>query len=109
MAGIPLGFDFNRTSPNPIDSSMVLSKAEMLAIEDNKMPDVYFAVCKEDKQMYIYDKSATPNVTTGKFSVLSPGTTYTAGDGIDITNDVISADFATDTEIENIVTLVFGS
>lgn len=37
------------------------------------------------------------------------GETYTAGDGIDITNNEISADFATDTEIANILTLVFGS
>lgn len=37
------------------------------------------------------------------------GKTYTAGDGIDITNDVISADFATDAEVEAIVTSVFGA
>lgn len=154
---ILLDFDFERTSPNPIDSSFVLTKAEMLAIDDNKMPDKYFAVCKDDGAFYLYDKSATPSATTGKFTELKGGgsgeegktytmdwdesaheltltdgttpqnleltglqgeltagsnisivedpytgatvisstgggSTYTAGNGIDITNDVISAD-----------------
>lgn len=37
------------------------------------------------------------------------GASYTAGTGIDITNNVISADIATATEVENICNQVFGS
>lgn len=70
---IPLGFDFKRTSPNPIDSSFVLSKEEMLAVNDNVMPEVYFATCKDDKKFYIYDKSATPSAETGKFREFKSG------------------------------------
>lgn len=196
MAGIKLDFGFERTADEPIDASQTLSKAEMLAMDDSKMPNVYFAVCKDDKKMYVYDKSATPSAETGKFSVYGGGGTsgalkairgttttteiieainagrdilvywtaaddsprlvtkvdidspylvylscvftttsgdtyanlfrvhtdvettwtyesrklnYAKGDGIDITNNVISADFATDAEIEAIVTSVFGA
>lgn len=92
MAGIKLDFPFSRTASEPIDGSFTLSKEEMLAVKDNEMPAVYFAVCKDDKQFYIYDKSATPNSETGKFSVLETGSTYTGGTGITITGTEISAD-----------------
>lgn len=70
---IKLDFGFERTADEPIDSSQVLTKAEMLAIDDSKMPDTYFAVCKDDKKFYIYDKSATPSAETGKFKKLDGG------------------------------------
>lgn len=54
----------------PIDERLVLTKAEMLAINENTMPDVYFATCKDDGKFYIFDKSNTTSETTGKFKEL---------------------------------------
>ena len=33
---------FHRTSANPVDESMALTKAQMLAVNDNLMPAYYF-------------------------------------------------------------------
>ena len=74
---------FERTGPFPIDDTLVLSKAEMLAVTDAKMPEKYFAVCKDDGKMYVYDKFATPNANTGKFTIASGGGT---SDFNDLTN-----------------------
>lgn len=54
----------------PIDERLVLTKAEMLAINDSTMPDVYFSACKDDGKFYIYNKSNTASETTGKFKEL---------------------------------------
>ena len=73
MAGTKRGMPYERTGPFPLDDTFVLSKAEMLTVDDLKMPDVYFAACSDDKQFYMYDKSATPSAETGKFKVLEGG------------------------------------
>lgn len=73
MDGIEVGFQFVRKSANPIDATLVLTKAQMVSIDDNLMPEVYFAACKDDKKLYIYDKSATPSTETGKFKKLEGG------------------------------------
>lgn len=64
---------FERTGRFPIDKSMLLTKAEMVATVDSNMPEYYFAVCSDDGKFYIYDKSATPSTETGKWSVLEGG------------------------------------
>lgn len=76
MAGIKVGLAFERTSMEPIDETFTLSKAQMLAINDSFMPDKYFAVCKDDGKFYLYDKQATPNAETGKFTLQQGGGTY---------------------------------
>lgn len=76
MAGIKVGLGFERTSTDPIDLSITLSKAEMLAVQDNQMPDNYFAICKDDGKLYLYDKNATPNAETGKYTLHQSGGTY---------------------------------
>ena len=73
MDGIEVGFSFVRKSANPIDATLVLTKAQMVSIDDNLMPEVYFAACKDDKKLYIYDNSATPSTETGKFKKLEGG------------------------------------
>lgn len=70
---------FERTSSNPIDATLALTKAQMLATNDNLMPSKYLTVCQDDGQIYLYDKSATANSTTGKFTVFSGG----SGSGAD--------------------------
>lgn len=64
---------FHRTSANPIDDTLALTKAEMLNVNDNLMPSKYLTVCQDDGQIYLYDKSATPSVETGKFVLFEAG------------------------------------
>ena len=53
----------------PIDERLVLTQAEMLAINENTMPDVYFATCKDDGKLYLYNKNNSFNDITGYFSL----------------------------------------
>lgn len=63
---------FKLSTREAVDNRLVLSKAEMLAIKDSQMPDKYFAVCKDDGCLYLYDKSrVTVNGETGKFEKFS--------------------------------------
>lgn len=64
---------FQRTSANPIDESMALTKAQMLAVNDNLMPAYYFTICQDDGEVYLYDKTATPDEETGKFKKFAGG------------------------------------
>lgn len=64
---------FHRTSANPIDDTLALTKAEMLTVNDNLMPSKYLTVCQDDGQIYLYDKSATPSAETGKFILFEAG------------------------------------
>lgn len=73
MAGTKRGMPFERTGPFPIDDKFVLSNEEMLAVDDQKMPEKYFAVNTDDGKFYLYDKSATASAETGKYSVLEGG------------------------------------
>lgn len=74
---------FQRTSANPVDETMALTKAQMLAVDDNLMPNKYFTVCQDDGALYLYDKSATASAETGKFAKFEP-----KGDtGVDITKE----------------------
>lgn len=144
MNGIEVGFPFVRKSANPIDASLTLTKEQMLAVNDNLMPEYYFTICQDDGDLYLYDKNATPDAETGKFSKLEGGggggssdytdltnkpqingvtltgnkslsdlgitdTTYTAGDGLLLTGTTFSTNDATDAEVANMLTAVFGS
>lgn len=82
---------FHRTSANPVDESMALTKAQMLTVNDNLMPDYYFTICQDDGDIYMYDKSATPSVTTGKFSKLETGGGGGGGTGVVITETLTSS------------------
>lgn len=63
--GIPQGFIL--TSNEPIDSRLVLTKAQMLGMIDAKMPDTYFAVCADDGELYIFQAENEKDNNTGKF------------------------------------------
>lgn len=58
---------FQRTSSNPIDETLTLTKAQMLTVNDNLMPNKYFTICQDDGFIYIYDKSNPADPETGKF------------------------------------------
>lgn len=68
---------FHRTSANPVDESLALTKAQMVATNDNLMPSKYLTVCQDDGKIYLYDKTNESDVTTGRFRVFEGGSTIT--------------------------------
>ena len=65
----------------PLDTRQVLTKKEMLEINDNYMPDVYFALCRDNGKFYIYRKDNTyVSEETGKF-ILVDDTVYSIDGG----------------------------
>lgn len=70
---INLSQAFHRTSANAIDETLTLTKAEMLAVNDNLMPSKYLTVCQDDGYIYLYDKEATASQTTGKYTKFEGG------------------------------------
>lgn len=65
---------FELLTREAIDNRLVLSKAEMLSVNDNQMPDTYFAVCTDDKKLYVYNKDSNPSEETGKFTLYNGST-----------------------------------
>lgn len=55
MIKLVQGFDV--CSPLPIDGRILLTRKEMNEIDDNIMPNRYFAICKDDGKIYLYDKN----------------------------------------------------
>lgn len=73
MIKIIQGFDVG--SPLPIDGRILLSKEEMLNIDDNIMPDRYFCICEDDEDnglLFLYDKNAPKDDVTGRFHKAVP-------------------------------------
>ena len=68
---IKINSEFAVGAPVPIDSLLTLSYTQMLSMNDNIMPDVYLAICKDDGKIYVYNKTNTPNIKTGKFIKLN--------------------------------------
>ena len=64
---------FHRTSSNPVDETMALTKAQMLTVNDNLMPAYYLTICQDDGYIYLYDKTATADPSTGKFKKFEGG------------------------------------
>lgn len=60
---------FQINSAVPIDTRIMLTKNEMLNVDENLMPDVYFAICTDGK-FYLYNKTNSKDPATGKFRVL---------------------------------------
>jgi hypothetical protein len=90
---------FKRTSKNPIDETFALTKAQMLTVNDNLMPDYYFTVCQDDGCFYLYDKSATASQTTGKFAKFEGGTDSLAFGYLNATNGKFYKESTYTTEI----------
>lgn len=62
---------FNVGASVPIDTRIVLTKAEMLATNDNVMPVTYFAICSDDGGFYLYNKNINDidlDPDTGKYT-----------------------------------------
>ena len=67
MISLPQGFKVS--SSEPIDARILLTKEEMKNINQNIMPDIYFALCKDDGKLYLYNKNNSFNDVTGYFSL----------------------------------------
>ena len=65
---INLPSGLNITTDEAVDSRILLTKEQMKNMADAKMPDKYFCICLDDSNLYIYNKNATPNEVTGKFT-----------------------------------------
>lgn len=66
---LPQGFDVQ--SRQAIDSRILLSKVDMLAVVDRFMPTKYIAICLDDGKFYLYDKETTSiSEETGKFKLI---------------------------------------
>lgn len=65
---IPVSIDV--VSANPIDTRLILSKDEMFDTIDVKMPDVYFTICRDDGNLYIYNKQNEIDPDTGKYRLV---------------------------------------
>ena len=99
---IKVGQAFERTSAQPIDTTLTLTKTEMLNVNDNLMPSYYFTICQDDGKIYLYDKTAAASVVTGKFKKFEGGsggsgaeiyhTTATLSETINDTTVVLAAD-----------------
>ena len=79
---IKISTGFSIGSKDLIDDRLVLSKAQMLALNENTYPEQFFCLCSDDNKIYVYNSSNTPNDITGKF-VVYVGTDGTTGVSID--------------------------
>ena len=114
---------FHRTSANAVDDTLTLTKAQMLAVNDNLMPSKYLTICQDDGKLYVYDKSATPSVETGKFkrygghdieddqgTAVTPRDVLQFGDGFDVSDDstnaktVVEPSLMDSTDMDDVVT-----
>lgn len=90
---------FKLSTRDAIDNRLLLTKAEMKAMNDNQMPDKYFAVCKDNGCLYLYDKSRVTNDSeTGKFEQFSSSVIESIsvnGEVLPITNKNVDLPLAT--------------
>ena len=96
---ISLGTGFSIGSKDLIYDKFVLTKDEMLNINENTYPDQFFTLCSDDDCMYTFNISNPVNAETGKFRVV-------VGSG---TGDVdLTGLFMTETEITTMLDDVFS-
>lgn len=63
------GLVINDEEGAPVDARLVLTKQEMLEIDDNYyMPEVYLTICSDDGKLYIYNVNNPEDSETGKFA-----------------------------------------
>jgi len=83
---ININTGFNVHSSQPIDVRNVISKADMLTINENIWPDVYYATCKDDGQLYVFNKTNEKLEDTGKFRLISDG--FLTDDNLEIGKEI---------------------
>lgn len=69
---------FTVTTKEPIDSRLVLTKAEMAAMLKGRMPASYFALCSDDGKLYLYSEANEKLADIGRFRLYEPEVTSEA-------------------------------
>jgi len=101
--------NFSYKGGKPLDArTKYASISDMVATPAADLYDGCLAYVTAEKKNYQYDSTNTTDPTLGKWRELETGggggTTYTAGDGIDITSDVISTDNLQSGDMDDVVT-----
>lgn len=60
---------------DPIETRLVLTKEQMLNTKDEQMPDVYFTICSEDGNLYLYNKKNEIDKLTGRYRIINEQST----------------------------------
>ena len=68
---ISINAGFEVGSKQAIDARFVMTKAQMLAVSDAVMPDIYPTWCPDDGKNYIYTKTNEVDPVTGKFRLVT--------------------------------------
>ena len=97
---IVLNTGFSIGSKDLIYDKFVLTKDEMMNINENTYPDQFFALCSDDDCMYTFNISNPVNAETGKFRIV-----VGSGTGEDVDLDGL---FMTETEITTMLDDVFS-
>ena len=97
---IALGTGFSIGSKDLIYDKFVLSKDEMLNINENTYPDQFFALCSDNDTLYTFNISNPVNAETGKFrEIVGSGT----GGDVDLTGIFMSS-----TEVSTMLDDIFA-
>lgn len=104
---LTLGDNFSYQGQKPLDARLKYNTvADMKAVGDATMYDGCMAYCSGTDKTYQWKSTNSVDETTGRwreFSSGGGGGSYTAGDGIDITNDVISTKQSQEGDIDEII------
>ena len=94
-------FEYIGTSQN-FERDSYATLAEMKAVADKRMPDIFTATCKETGKFYIYNKNNEVDETLGKWTELSI-------DGDDyVTKTYLDTELAKKADIDHTHTIVNG-
>lgn len=75
---------FSVTGKEAIDTRIVMTKEEMLNAKKARMPEVYFAICKDDGNIYVYNEANEPDEEFGRFRLYAADTDEDDSAPIDI-------------------------
>ena len=98
---INLGGGFQIGSKQPIDDRLIMTKSEMINVNENIYPDVYMCVCSDDGAIYTFNKNNESNAETGKFRMIEGGND--TGEDVDLTGL-----FMTNDEVTTMLDGIFG-
>lgn len=79
-------FKLTVNKPN-FDRDIYQTKADMKAVRNTRMPEMFIASCVEDGKVYLYNKKNEDDAETGKWRVLTGATSVVTPGGQTITVD----------------------
>ena len=91
MIQVNTGFQIN--APVAIDDRFLLSKSDMVGIDDNVMPEIYPCWCTDDNKMYIYNKYNEFDDQLGRFRAFEGGS---GGTNTDVSHSSVNGNVKVD-------------